>query len=104
MGVITLDVNKRLSDKERNLANYLAQQEINDCEEFFSLCKEQFSLSYLFSSLDIDTIKKAVLYNIYIKYFDTTDGSLKDEYVVPIIEKYSKQMDLSEIEEDEEDD
>lgn len=93
--IIQLD--KKLTQKEIDLANYLAQQEIQDCYEYFEIMEQQFSLSVLFKNCSIADVRDSVMRKIYNEYFDKHTKTLKLDKAKEILDIYSKRMDLDEL-------
>lgn len=102
--IISLD--EQLSQKELDLANYLAQQEISDLAEYISFLQEQCNITFLFSNgleHQFNSFYNTIMNLAHNHYFDK-NGHLKPDAAKQILELYSKRMDLDELLEEENDD
>jgi len=98
MAIVSINEAYNTVTYKKNLANFLAQQEIQDFIEFFSVLEQQFSMTVLFKDVKIDEIKNRILTEIMEKNFEIQKPNvLKSEIVKEIIKVYSERMDLNEI-------
>lgn len=92
--VIDLSKNDKFMQGQR--ANYYAEQELADFEEFVNILEEQFKKSYIFHDVDFQEVKKEYLERVRETYFDEHTNKLREDFVPDLLEYYDRMFKFAE--------
>lgn len=92
--VIDLTKNDKFMQSQR--ANYYAEQELADFEEFVKILEEQFKKTYIFQDVDFQEVKREYLESVRETYFDENTNKLREEIVPDLLEYYDRMFKFAE--------
>lgn len=86
--VIDLTKNDKFMQSQR--ANYYAELELADFEEFVKTLEEHFKKTYIFQDVNFQEVKKEYLERVRETYFDEYTNKLREDIVPDVLEHYDR--------------